>query len=231
MIFHQQHWRHSRHLMSLWLLQIWELRLSICVSKVPDCESKYRTPNWCCLRLEEGRMSYYQAILGAIYTSAYTLQPLSPVNGVHLKIHCYVPWRKLSLWLLNIHGSMKVLARGSLELLPDWPPNSDASSVLLPLLPQTALAPNAERLRPWLVATLPWFAKSPSQLESHLSIKKYLSNHRSEERARQQSIWHSKSNLDGFKHHYPFFPASLFYPLQVNKVLLWVLQGVNPPRV
>lgn len=42
------------------------------------------------------------------------------------------------------------------------------------LVPQIALAPNAERSRPWLVPILPWFAKSPSWLESHLSINKLL---------------------------------------------------------
>lgn len=77
---------------------------------------------------------------------------------------------------------------------------------LLPLLPPRALAPIVKCLRPWFVAILPWLAKSPSRLESHLSIKN-LSNYKSEERDREQSMRHSKSRLDSFKSHYPFCPS------------------------
>lgn len=74
-----------------------------------------------------------------------------------------------------VSGSVKVsvLFPG---LLPDWPPQLRRffCVFLLPLLPQRALAPNTECPRPWLVPILPWFVKSPSWLESHLSINKLL---------------------------------------------------------
>lgn len=78
-------------------------------------------------------------------------------------------------------------------------------------IPQTALAPSAECLRPWLVPMLPWFAKLSSCLESHLSINKLPATIKARI-ATDSKYWHSRSHLDGFKHHCPFFPCLPLLP-------------------
>lgn len=221
--FHQQHIHTT---MFQWLLQVPNvgLRLCICVSKVLDCESKYRSLNLCCLWLGEGRKFYYQP---SRQQPTHQNQPPSPVSGEHPKPHCYLSPRKFSLWLMMCFWFSESL---SVWLLPDLP---YPTQVLLLCLPHSTDSPGSQCWMPKtsVGANAPLVCKVILMTGEPSLNKQTLSYNKTENRDWQQNIGTAEviwivSNIIA-----PSFHASLSYLLQANKVLLGVLQGVNPPQV
>lgn len=96
-----------------------------------------------------------------------------------------------------VSGSVKVSVCGSWGSCQTGHPQLRCFFCVFPI-PQTVLTPNAECLELWLVPTLPWFAKSSSWLESHLSINKLLAIKKARTRT-DSKIWAQQKSFGWFQ--------------------------------
>lgn len=159
--------------LSQWLLQVLSvgLRLCVCVSKVLDRESKWRSLNLCCLWLAEGRkelLSGHPESNLRIKTSLLLLLVRNIQNPTVISHQGRFPFDS---WCVS--DSVKVSLCGSWSSCQTRCAQFRCFFCVFPI-PQTALASKAECPRPWLELIIPWFAKLSSWFESHLSINKLL---------------------------------------------------------
>lgn len=120
-------------------------------------------------------------------------QPPSPVSEEHPNPHCYLPPRKISLWLMMCFWFSESLTMWLLELLPDW---LCSTQMLLLCLPHFTDSPGSQCWIPKTLAgaDIPMVCKVILMIWEPPLNKQTLSNNKSEDRDRKQNIGAEKSS-------------------------------------